>query len=163
MNWYDLLRGPSHHSGHRLDVRDDVPAASLRLPHRDGTGTLGPSSTPHFKVWEVKLLRIIINPSMVVTWIFGVGLVLFHVYAMQQGWSFLAQPWDVGEIGRRDLPQRLARLLGRGAKKVRRRRASEVREILAGRQRTVVSGRCYHGPRSHFGVRGALSSGVASA
>lgn len=47
----------------------------------------------HFQVWEHKLLRIIINPSMTLTWILGVTLILWHVYAADEGWAFLLQPW----------------------------------------------------------------------
>ncbi len=91
MNWYDLLRGL-----HIIAVIGWM-SGMMYLPrlyaYHIETAPPGTEFDAHFKVWEVKLLRIIINPSMVVTWIFGAGLVLFHVYAMQQGWSFLAQPW----------------------------------------------------------------------
>lgn len=47
----------------------------------------------HFQVWEQKLLRIIINPSMGLTWILGIALILWHVYGANEGWAFLLQPW----------------------------------------------------------------------
>jgi putative membrane protein len=44
-----------------------------------------------FRVMERKLLRIIMNPAFVVTWIFG--LTLIWVDGHIRGWGFLAQPW----------------------------------------------------------------------
>lgn len=46
----------------------------------------GSEASEKFKVMEVKLLRVIINPAMMVTWILG-GLML---YAMP---DYLSQPW----------------------------------------------------------------------
>ena len=43
--------------------------------------------------WQRRLLKIIINPAMAMTWIFGVWMILIHVYGYGEGWSFLAQPW----------------------------------------------------------------------
>ena len=42
---------------------------------------------------ERKLLRIIINPAMNAAWIFGVWMILIHVYGFGQGWGFLLVPW----------------------------------------------------------------------
>lgn len=57
------------------------------------TAPPGSEFDAHFQVWERKLLKIIINPSMSLTWILGVSLILWHVYAAKEGWSFLLQPW----------------------------------------------------------------------
>ncbi|HST91174.1 MAG TPA: CopD family protein [Brevundimonas sp.] len=43
--------------------------------------------------WQRRLLKIIINPAMAMTWIFGVWMILIHVYGYGEGWAFLAQPW----------------------------------------------------------------------
>lgn len=43
--------------------------------------------------WQRRLLKIIINPAMTAAWLFGVWLILIHVYGFGQGWGFLAQPW----------------------------------------------------------------------
>ena len=43
--------------------------------------------------WQRRLLKIIINPSMTAAWIFGVWMILIHVYGFGQGWRFLAEPW----------------------------------------------------------------------
>jgi putative membrane protein len=62
------------------------------------TAPPGSAFDAHFKVWEHKLLKIIINPSMALTWIFGVTLILFHVYGLRQGWGFLLQPWMLTKL-----------------------------------------------------------------
>jgi len=43
--------------------------------------------------WQRRLLKIIINPSMTAAWVFGVWMILIHVYGFGQGWSFLPLPW----------------------------------------------------------------------
>ena len=43
--------------------------------------------------WQRRLLKIIINPAMAMTWVFGVWMILIHVYGYGEGWGFLAQPW----------------------------------------------------------------------
>ncbi|HYC98904.1 CopD family protein [Brevundimonas sp.] len=43
--------------------------------------------------WQRRLLRIIINPAMTATWVFGVWMILIHVYGFGEGWGFLARPW----------------------------------------------------------------------
>lgn len=45
------------------------------------------------RIWQRRLLKIIINPSMAAAWVFGVWMILIHVYGFGEGWSFLAQPW----------------------------------------------------------------------
>ena len=41
--------------------------------------TPGTAESERFKVMEVKLLRLIINPAMIATWIFGILLILTPV------------------------------------------------------------------------------------
>ena len=62
------------------------------------TAPPGSEFDAHFKVWEAKLLRIIINPAMGLTWILGVTLIAFHVFALKQGWGFVLQPWMLTKL-----------------------------------------------------------------
>ncbi len=91
MNWYDLLRGL-----HIITVIAWM-AGMMYLPrlfaYHTETAPPGSEFDAHFKVWERKLARIIIVPAMVLTWVLGVSLILFHVYEMKEGWAFLLQPW----------------------------------------------------------------------
>jgi putative membrane protein len=93
---YDLLRGL-----HIIAVIAWM-AGMLYLPrlyaYHTETAPPGSEFDAHFKVWEAKLLRIIINPAMAVTWILGVALVLWHVYAAGEGWGFLAEPWVIVKL-----------------------------------------------------------------
>ena len=41
---------------------------------------------------ERNLLRIIMNPAMILTWLFGAGLAYFHV-TEREGWKFFLEPW----------------------------------------------------------------------
>ena len=50
------------------------------------------------RVWQTRLLRIIVNPAMGLTWIFGLWLIEIHVRAMGQGGAFLAQPWMITKL-----------------------------------------------------------------
>ena len=45
------------------------------------------------RVWQRRLLKIIVNPSMSAAWLFGVWMILIHVYGFGEGWSFLHRPW----------------------------------------------------------------------
>jgi len=45
------------------------------------------------RLWQRRLLKIIINPSMSSAWVFGVWLILIHVYGFGEGWDFLLLPW----------------------------------------------------------------------
>lgn len=49
-----------------------------------------------FREMERKLLRIIINPSMIATWL--LGLTLIAANGVNRGWDFLAQPWMVMKL-----------------------------------------------------------------
>jgi len=50
-----------------------------------------------FQVMERKLLRIIINPAMVLTFAFG-GILIYVDGASRLGWDFLANPWMITKI-----------------------------------------------------------------
>ncbi|MBL8774080.1 MAG: CopD family protein [Phenylobacterium sp.] len=102
MSWpqflsYDLLRGL-----HIIAVIAWM-SGMMYLPrlfaYHTETAPPGSEFDAHFKVWEAKLLRIIINPAMGLTWVLGVTLILWHVYAAGAGWGFLAQPWMIVKLG----------------------------------------------------------------
>lgn len=101
MSWpeflgFDLLRG--------LHIIAMVAwmAGMMMLPrlyaYHTETAPPGSAFDAHFIRWEEKVLRIIINPSMGLTWILGVTLILWHVYAAKEGWGFLAQPWMIVKL-----------------------------------------------------------------
>ena len=50
------------------------------------------ASRERFKVMERKLYRFI-SPFAVLTLVFGVWMILIHVYGFGQGWGFLLLPW----------------------------------------------------------------------
>ncbi|PZO01777.1 MAG: hypothetical protein DCF29_14870 [Alphaproteobacteria bacterium] len=43
--------------------------------------------------WQRRLLKIILNPAMIASWILGVWMIEIHVVQFGEGWAFLAQPW----------------------------------------------------------------------
>jgi putative membrane protein len=96
MDWYNLLRGL-----HIIAVIAWM-SGMMYLPrlfaYHTETAPPGSEFDAHFKVWETKLLRIIINPAMGLTWLLGISLILFHVYAMKQGWGFLLQAWMLTKL-----------------------------------------------------------------
>ncbi|MBU4434274.1 MAG: CopD family protein [Alphaproteobacteria bacterium] len=49
-----------------------------------------------FKQAELRILRIIINPAMILSLVFGLGLVFAD--SVIRGWSFLLQPWVLTKI-----------------------------------------------------------------
>ena len=49
-----------------------------------------------FQVMELKLLRIIMNPAMVLAWTFGLALI--WVDGAVRGWGFLGQPWMAAKL-----------------------------------------------------------------
>jgi putative membrane protein len=49
-----------------------------------------------FKLAELRTMRIIINPAMILT--FAMGLLLILANSQIRGWSFLAQPWMLTKI-----------------------------------------------------------------
>jgi len=46
-----------------------------------------------FSLMESNLLKIIINPSIIIVWI--IGLWLLHIRVSSQGWEILLQPWII--------------------------------------------------------------------
>lgn len=48
------------------------------------------------RAWQGRLLNIILTPAMVLSWGFGVWLVVLHL--QNQGWAFLAQAWMVAKL-----------------------------------------------------------------
>jgi putative membrane protein len=95
MNWYDLVRGL-----HIIAVIAWM-AGMMFLPrlfaYHTETAPPGSEFDAHFIVWERKLLRIIINPAMILTFIFG--LTLIYIDGSQRlGWGFLLKPWMLTKI-----------------------------------------------------------------
>ena len=87
---YDLFRGL-----HIIAVIAWM-AGMLYLPRLyayHSAATPGSEMDETFKVMERKLLRIIINPAMVLTFLFG-GMLIWADGEIR-GWGFLAQPWMV--------------------------------------------------------------------
>jgi putative membrane protein len=95
MNWYDLLRGL-----HIISVIAWM-SGMMYLPrlfaYHTETAPPGSEFDAHFKVWELKLLRIIINPAMALTFVFGLGLIWVDG-TQRLGWGFLLQTWMVVKI-----------------------------------------------------------------
>jgi len=91
MDWYNLLRAL-----HIIAVIAWM-SGMMYLPrlyaYHTETAPPGSEFDAHFKVWERKLMKIIINPAMSITWILGLALLYFHIFVAQRGWEFLAQPW----------------------------------------------------------------------
>ena len=95
MNWYDLLRGL-----HIIAVIAWM-AGMLYLPrlfaYHTETAPPGTEFDAHFKVWEAKLLRIIVNPAMIATFVFGLAL-LYIDGSQRLGWGFLLKPWMLTKL-----------------------------------------------------------------
>lgn len=94
MNWYDLLRGL-----HILAVIAWM-AGLLYLPrlfiyHIKNIDK--PQVTEVFSVMERNLLRIIMNPAMIVAWILGCLLIWLNV-TERFGSTFYHQPWFIVKI-----------------------------------------------------------------
>jgi len=58
--------------------------------------TAGSELDETFKVMELKLLRIIINPAMIATFVFGLLLVMHD--GQVRGWDFLLKPWMLTKL-----------------------------------------------------------------
>ena len=48
------------------------------------------------RTWQARLLKIILNPAMGLSFIFGGWLIGLDVWA--RGWGFLAQPWMIAKL-----------------------------------------------------------------
>ena len=48
------------------------------------------------RLWQTRLLRIIVNPAMTAAWIFGGWLIWIDGTA--RGWDFLLQPWMIAKL-----------------------------------------------------------------
>ncbi|MDB5445505.1 MAG: hypothetical protein JWQ97_822 [Phenylobacterium sp.] len=96
-NWliarYDLFRGL-----HILAVIAWM-AGLLYLPRLFAyhtTATAGSEMDLTFQIMEAKLLKIIMNPAFVASWIFGLTLIWIDGHV--RGWSFLGQGWMVTKL-----------------------------------------------------------------
>jgi len=77
-------------------------AGLLYLPrlfaYHTETAPAGSAFDAHFQVWERKLYRIIMNPAMVMAWLFGAGLIWLDTKRHADGWGFLAEPWMITKL-----------------------------------------------------------------
>ena len=90
---YDLLRG-LHIIGAIAWMAGMLYLPRLYVYH---TGAIpGGELDGTLKVMERRLLRGIINPAMIITLIFGLGLIMAD--AKIRGWGFLAQPWMIAKL-----------------------------------------------------------------
>jgi putative membrane protein len=91
---YDLLRGL-----HILAVIAWM-AGLLMLPrlyaYHTETAPAGSEFDAHFLRWEGKVLKIILNPALVLAWLFGLALI--HVDAQIRGIGFLLEPWMLTKL-----------------------------------------------------------------
>lgn len=90
---YDLLRG--------LHILAAIAwmAGLLYLPRLyvyHCAATQGSETDATFKVMERRLLRGIMNPAMIATYLFGIGLILAD--ATLRGWGFMHQPWMLAKL-----------------------------------------------------------------
>lgn len=49
------------------------------------------------RAWQGRLLRFIMNPAMIVAWVFGLSLIWYDG-AHRLGWDFLAKPWMIAKL-----------------------------------------------------------------
>jgi putative membrane protein len=95
MNRYELLR-----SLHIIAVIAWM-AGMMYLPrlfaYHTETAPPGSEFDAHFKMWEAKLMRIIINPAMGLAFLFGLGLVWVDG-SQRLGWEFLLLPWMIVKL-----------------------------------------------------------------
>lgn len=98
MNAYDLARGL-----HILAIIAWM-AGMLFLPRlfaydveqNDKPEPLRSEMQDLLRTWQLRLLRIIVNPAMILAW--GFGLWLIYIDAQLRGWGFLAEPWMVTKL-----------------------------------------------------------------
>jgi putative membrane protein len=60
------------------------------------TAPPGSEFDAHFTRWEGKLVKIILNPAMILVWLLGLSLI--YVDSQIRGVSFLAEPWMLTKI-----------------------------------------------------------------
>jgi putative membrane protein len=96
MNWYDLLRGL--HIIAVIAWMSGMRYLPRLFAYHTETAPPGSEFDAHFKVWEAKLLRIIIDPAMALTWVLGISLILWHILAAKEGVGFLLQPWMIVKL-----------------------------------------------------------------
>jgi len=90
---FDLVRGL-----HIISVIAWM-AGMLYLPRLyvyHSKATAGSELDETFKIMELKLLRIIINPAMIATFVFGLLLVMHD--GQVRGWDFLLKPWMLTKL-----------------------------------------------------------------
>jgi putative membrane protein len=91
---YDLFRG--------LHIISMIAwmAGMLYLPRLyayHSEAAVGSEMDQTFQTMERKLYRIIMNPAMIATWVFGLGLIAINTnYGAD--WSFLATPWMLTKL-----------------------------------------------------------------
>ncbi len=98
MNLYDLARGL-----HILAVIAWM-AGLLFLPRlyaydAEQAGKPEPLRTEMqalLRLWQTRMLRIILNPAMILAWLFGLWLI--HLDVQMRGASFLAEPWMIVKL-----------------------------------------------------------------
>ncbi|MGH6956463.1 MAG: CopD family protein [Caulobacteraceae bacterium] len=64
-----------------------------RLFAYQARSAVGSEMDETFNVMEAKLLRIIMNPSMIAVWALGLTLIWFDATQLQWGWRFLLTSW----------------------------------------------------------------------
>jgi protoporphyrinogen IX oxidase len=60
--------------------------------------TPGSEMDETFKIMEVKLLRIIMNPAMIAVLVLGPSLVWYDAVQMRWGWGLLLKPWMLTKL-----------------------------------------------------------------
>ena len=69
----------------------DAEQADKAEPLRSGMRDL-------LRTWQHRLLKIIVNPAMMVSWFFGVWMIGIHMFEYGEGWGFLVQPWMIAKL-----------------------------------------------------------------
>jgi len=92
---YDLLRG--------LHILSAIAwmAGLMYLPRLyayHSEAAVGSEMDQTFQTMERKLYRIIMNPAMIATWIFGLSLIWVDAKYIRGGWDFLARPWMIAKL-----------------------------------------------------------------
>lgn len=68
-----------------------------------------------FKVMERRLLRAIMTPAMIATWLFGVGMLHFGIVDWSSGWPWVKAALVIGLSGIHGLLARQVRIFARDA------------------------------------------------